>query len=580
MATEDLVTEQFQFLGIEVQNEVLRKCVTLCDTYNVDPETLVEQWMAFSLTHLNGAPPSIEYLEKLEKREFSKVISSKTHSDETYSSTGASLAVYRAPDSAQPDNDVLSNYMTTPKRVTVEIEHTTIQDNFHPETYSPNVDPSTKYASRSNQGSVVHSYGSDDLLQIFGKHNEVNLMEPNIVQVPNDDGELFTKAMFGFELLHEKASIYESHIRFVSQCIMKKNGIAETRSVREKTQNEVYVSGRIECDAEARLNAKCVVLQGTWEESLSQCVPLDLDSLKQYTLFPGQVVVVRGVNPRGDRFIAHQVYCDGSRPIPDPKDDMMNTLEGTLSMVIAAGPYTTSNNLSYEPLKDFISYINTHKPHAVLMTGPFLDCEHVKVKEHTMASTFKTFFEKLIDRLGDMCNTSPHTKVYIVSSSRDAFHNNIYPTCPYSVRKKHPNIKFVPDPSTLNINGCYITTTSTDVLMRLSQEEITFGMGGDKLSRLSGHLLSQQSLHPLCGAGAGATSLAVDATLWSSHGMLPATPHVLVLPSNFRYFVKQVNGCVVVNPERLTKGISGGTFARLLVSCGDKLDIAAQIVRI
>lgn len=44
-----------------------------------------------------------------------------------------------------------------------------------------------------------------------------------------------------------------------------------------KLQAEVSVVGRIECDADARLNHKSVVLQGTWEQSLSQTVPVDLD---------------------------------------------------------------------------------------------------------------------------------------------------------------------------------------------------------------------------------------------------------------------------------------------------------------
>lgn len=52
------------------------------------------------------------------------------------------------------------------------------------------------------------------------------------------------------------------------------------------------------------------------------------DSVKQYSLFPGQTVVMRGVNPRGDKFIAHEVFCDASLPVADHKADMMNTLNG------------------------------------------------------------------------------------------------------------------------------------------------------------------------------------------------------------------------------------------------------------
>ncbi|XP_052744171.1 DNA polymerase alpha subunit B isoform X2 [Bicyclus anynana] len=472
MATEELVTEQFQFLGIEVPKEVLSKCVSLCAEYDVDAETFIEQWMAFSLTALNGAGPTLENINLLEKREFSKRSATRNTND----TTGTSLTVYGAPASIQPENEVLSNYMSdTPKRVKTEhTEQSSNQIELRPATYSPSVDHSGKYSSRTNQGSVVYSYGDEKLLATLANATSASdITDLNISQVRNDDGELYTKAMFGFELLHEKASTFDNHIRYISQCIMKKNGITESSSVRHKTQTEVYVAGRIECDADARLNSKSVVLQGTWDESLSLVVPVDLDNVAQYSLFPGQVVVLKGVNPRGDKFIARRVVTDAARPAPAPNADLMNTLKGTISMVISAGPYTTSTNMAYEPLKDLISYVSAHKPQLLLMTGPLLDCDHAKVKDHSMAETYKAFFDKLLDNIGEIATASPFTKIYIVSSQKDAFHVNIYPTPAYSSRKRHPNIHFVPDPCTLNVDGVLVGITSTDVLMHISQEEIS-----------------------------------------------------------------------------------------------------------
>ncbi|CAH2045616.1 unnamed protein product, partial [Iphiclides podalirius] len=577
MATEELVTEQFQFLGIDVQKEVLTKCVSLCEEYNVDPETFIEQWMAFSLTHLNGSPPTLENLDLLEKKEFSKLTATRLNALLTNeaANTGASLTVYGAQVPVQSDSDVLSGYMTTsPKRIKLENETITAQSELHPATYSAIVAKSAKYAARNNPGTIVHSYGTDKLLQSFTDATGLNnLLELCITQIPNDDGDVYSRAMFGFELLHEKASNFDNHIHYLSQCIMKKAGFSELSST------EITVSGRIECDADARLNSKSVVLQGTWETSLSQAVTVDTNSLKQYSLFPGQVVVMRGLNPRGDRFIPHEVFCDASQPIPDSKADMMNSLKGTLAMVTVAGPYTTSDNLAYEPLKDFINYVGTHKPHVVIMTGPFMECDHIKVNDHTMAETYKSFFDKLVDSLGELNLTSPFTKIYIASNYKDIFHINIYPTPPYSSRRKHPNIHFVPDPCTLNISGIVVGVTGADVLMHISQEEISHGMGGDKLARLASHIVMQQTYYPLWPPPAG---LCLDAALWTAHAQLPCTPHILILPSNFRYFVKEVNGCVVVNPEHLTKGPGGGTFARILVSNNDELpkSVAAQIVRI
>lgn len=151
MASEQLVTEQFQFLGIEVENEVLSKCkylfvatslvyahvftiwfalkvvvllepqnecsrlflywnlttfqgVTLCEEYGVDAETFTEQWMAFSLTHLSGAAPTVENLDLLARKEFSKRAANRLNkpgNDAAHRSTGSSLTVYGAPVSTQ-----------------------------------------------------------------------------------------------------------------------------------------------------------------------------------------------------------------------------------------------------------------------------------------------------------------------------------------------------------------------------------------------------------------------------------------------------------------------------------------------
>lgn len=48
--------------------------------------------------------------------------------------------------------------------------------------------------------------------------------------------KLLMYSRFGFELLHEKAGTFDNHIRYLSQCIMKKNGFTESSSVRHKTQ--------------------------------------------------------------------------------------------------------------------------------------------------------------------------------------------------------------------------------------------------------------------------------------------------------------------------------------------------------
>lgn len=73
-----------------------------------------------------------------------------------------------------------------------------------------------------------------------------------------------------------------------------------------------------------------------------------------------------------------------------------------MSVVVASGPYTTSDNLGYEPLKDFVQYVGLQKPHIVIMTGPFIDSEHSNVKDNSMAEPLKNFFDKLLDNLAEI----------------------------------------------------------------------------------------------------------------------------------------------------------------------------------
>jgi DNA polymerase alpha subunit B len=95
---------------------------------------------------------------------------------------------------------------------------------------------------------------------------------------------------------------------------------------------------------------------------------------------------------------------------------------------------------------------------------------------------------------------------------------------------------------------------------------------------MSRHLLSQRSFYPLYPPD---ESVHLDVERWTDFAQMGCTPHILVLPSDLRYFIKDVDGTVVVNPEHLTKGHSGGTYARIQVDLpaeiGDGIEIGSPI---
>lgn len=68
-------------------------------------------------------------------------------------------------------------------------------------------------------------------------------------------------------------------------------------------------------------------------------------------------------------------------------------------MVVACGPFTTSDSLTFEPLNDLMDYVSKHRPHTLLLIGPFLDTNHPLISKNVIAETFKSFFENLVDKL-------------------------------------------------------------------------------------------------------------------------------------------------------------------------------------
>jgi len=61
--------QQFDEMGVEPADSVLERCVELAISYNIhDATEFVEQWMAFSLSHLHGEDPALENLGEFERK--------------------------------------------------------------------------------------------------------------------------------------------------------------------------------------------------------------------------------------------------------------------------------------------------------------------------------------------------------------------------------------------------------------------------------------------------------------------------------------------------------------------------------
>lgn len=388
-------------------------------------------------------------------------------------------------------------------------------------------------------------------------------------------------------------------------------------------QSKVLCVGRICNEAhEGRLNRASIRLEGSHHHSGGSRIALDLKGLannnnadekkQSYSFFPGQIVAVEGINSSGRTMQASRLL-EGAAP---PKEtmtasDLLDYHHGPksqngapVSIVSLCGPFTTKDNLDYDPLEDAIVQVLQDKPDVVIMCGPFVDGRHPMVAggeptipddagNETKVSYEYLFAKKVSSLLEEMYFQDPElkTQFVLVPSMDDAFLDAVYPQPPFQDRvdvkvpkgleaefgdlglkhvelvgrenekQKRRRVHCVSNPCTLQINDVTIGVTSTDVLFHISSDECNANLEpGTRLSRIAQHLIQQRSYYPLFPAAKGASLDLSKSKEWE----MPVQPDILLVPSKLASFARKVlDTTIVVNPGELTKNTTGGTYATI-----------------
>ena len=66
--------------------------------------------------------------------------------------------------------------------------------------------------------------------------------------------------------------------------------------------------------------------------------------------------------------------------------------EQGLSILVAAGPFTSKDDMLYEPLQAVLNHCSEQPPDVLLLLGPFVDAEHPLVQAGTLQDSFDDIF--------------------------------------------------------------------------------------------------------------------------------------------------------------------------------------------
>lgn len=355
-------------------------------------------------------------------------------------------------------------------------------------------------------------------------------------------------------------------------------------SAATQSTTEVVAVGRIASDSlEGKLNTASLVLETSRRTGGGLRIPLNMEQIKGYQFFPGQIVAMRGSNISGHNFTVTEILNIPLLPNaassanamsahrqkllggPDAMDTDSEPVP--LNIMYASGPYTADDNLDFEPLHQLCTVAADTYADAVVLTGPFIDIDHpliatgdfdlpaeatVDPDTATMATVFKYMISPALNRL---VAANPTVTILLVPAARDAIEKHVswpqdsFPRKELGLPK---TVKIVGNPMTLSINEIVLGISSQDVLWELKGEEVVSRPAPttDLLARLSRYLIEQRhyfpvfppmdrSRYPKTGTAEGVpVGAMLDVGYLKLGEMVGVRPDVLVVPSALPPFAK------------------------------------------
>ncbi|KAF3908547.1 hypothetical protein ABW21_db0207155 [Orbilia brochopaga] len=391
-----------------------------------------------------------------------------------------------------------------------------------------------------------------------------------------------------FQKLTQVSQYLDDRINNYAELIQQDHNISDEDFCNPNTilPEEVVVVGRIVSDAidsSKRSNEASLLLESSRGRGEGRRTPLDLSNLKGYSFFPGMLVAFRATNPTGKKLIVNSIisppkYLAAASTVPYMEKERDRLALGSMNVFIAAGPYTTDDNLEFEALVELVDKIVETSPDVVFLNGPFIDAEHPKVKlgdfEIDMANFSGFPLDDLFKRkISSQLNRITKSLVVIVPSTRDAVSKHLaFPqeALPRKQLGLPSNFRMLTNPCVISINEVVFGISSADILFHLSMEEVRSpgkSVEVNTFHRVAEHVISQNNFYPMFPPPAKTQVgyvMPLDA-VWLELAEFPVRPDVLILPSNLPGTVKVVNNAVTINPGFLSTKRTSGTYAFMTV---------------
>ena len=278
-------------------------------------------------------------------------------------------------------------------------------------------------------------------------------------------------------------------------------------------------------------------------------VKLNLDEVKSYSVYEGEVVVAEGFSDANSKFNVNRLHKPQIIPATQlygfdylKKYAQMQQMRA-MQVMVACGPFTHKNNLLYEPLQELLKKVIVERPQVLILMGPFLDAAHKQLEEGILSFKdpntkelefydYTDLFKLIFKLIGDMLGSADcKTEIIVVPSAREIemitplpqqpFQKNLFPS--------NLNITLVGNPQVFRVNDISFGIVNADVVKDLCTATLTKQAEEPKIDLGLKSILQQRTFYPVY-PGSPITPIE-----WDQYKMMMfpegMTPDVLIVPS-------------------------------------------------
>lgn len=375
------------------------------------------------------------------------------------------------------------------------------------------------------------------------------------------------RASLFFLRADEKTRYVQHRLREMQPRFLELLGLRAFESTSHVSNEPFYTYGMIVNISQSRLCKDTVYIMNCIDSSNSVLVRLNLEYLQGYSVYPGQVVAVRGRNSAGNELVVEEIECMPLLDINNTDSSSFRHIYARrpLEIITAAGPFSDGEQ-GFAALETLLE----KTPDVLILHGPFaLSSTDAGEKDPVAALR-----QDVLPRIEAWLRRSATSRAILVPSLDDGVSLRVQPQIPYTLDGMDSSrALFLSNPSMFFINELLFATSSADLLLPLISEECFLSsksavsgstgllFAGDRIDRICRHLVFQRTLLPVFPA-MHPVSLA-DPSVFD----MDISPDVLVVSSKVRSFVKEITPTTVVN-HGVQHRVENKVYARILVGDG------------